>query len=168
MTTNKQTLENIEGLLRDIALRMGITPGDASAPEINPNDPLSEVVPYNHESPDVSAYHHLEVVQRLQRMGEPRTIRNLLREYMRDSVCAPLYTIKSPTTGALFAIYRLKVCSMTSPSGVEHDNVLTTPHFSVVFGTGFPKLIGWTIKGEYKVLDAFEDCGHKYLITEVI
>lgn len=138
------------------------------APGFDPADPLSEVVPYNHKSPNVSSYHHLEVVQRLQRMGEPRTLRNLLREYMRDSVCAQLYTIKSPTTGALFAIYRLKVCSMTSPSGIEHNHVYTTPHFSVTYGEGFPKLIGWTIKGEYKVLDAFEDCGHKYLITELI
>lgn len=168
MTTNKQTLENIENTLNAIASHMGITPGDAIAPETTPADPLSEVVPYDHESPDVSAYHHLEVVQRLQRMDEPRTIRNLLREYMRDSVCAQLYTIKSPTTGALFAIYRLKVCSMTSPSGVEHNHVYTTPHFSVVCGAGFPRLVGWTIKGEYKVLDAFEDRGHKYLITEVI
>ena len=145
-----------------------LNPPGECAPGFDPADPLSVVVPYNHESPDVSAYHHLEVVQRLQRMDEPRTIRNLLREYMRDSVCAPLYTIKSPATGALFAIYRLTVCSMTSPSGFEHNHVYTTPHFSVVCGAGFPKLVGWTIKGEYKVLDAFEDCGHKYLITELI
>jgi hypothetical protein len=44
MTTNKQTLENIEGLLRDIALHMGVTPGDASAPESSPDDPLDEVL----------------------------------------------------------------------------------------------------------------------------
>lgn len=168
MTTNKQTLENIASTLNAIASHMGVTPGGASAPEATPNDPLSEVVPYNHESPDVSAYHHLEVVQRLQRMDEPRTIRNLLREYMRCSEYAQLYTIKSPTTGTLFAIYRLKVCSVTSPNGIEHNHVYTTPHFSVTYGEGFPKLIGWTIKGEYKVLDAFEDCGHKYLITELI
>lgn len=142
-------------------------PGEC-APGFDPDDPLSEVVPYNHESPDVSSYHHLEVVQRLQRMDEPRTIRNLLREYMRDSVCGQYYTIKSPTTGALFCIHRLNVCSMTSPRGIEYDNVYTTPHFSVASGVGISSLIGWTIKGEYKVLDAFEDCGHKYLITELI
>ena len=141
-------------------------PGEC-APGFDPADPLGEVVPYDHESPDVSSYHHLEVVQHLQRMDEPRTIRNLLRGYMHDSLRGH-YTIKSPTTGARFAIYRLNVCSITSPNGIEHNHVYTTPHFSVTYGAGFPKLIGWTIKDEYKVLDAFEDCGHKYLITELI
>ena len=142
--------------------RGGCTPG------FDPADPLSEVVPYDHESPDVSAYHHLEVVQRLQRVDEPRTIRNLLREYMRDSVCGQYYTIKSPTTGAIFCIYRLKVVSLKNPNGREHENLYTTPHFPVFCATSFTNLVGWTFRGEYKVLDAFEDCGHKYIITEVL
>ena len=142
-------------------------PGECT-PGFDPADPLSEVVPYNHESPDVSAYHHLEVIQRLQRVGVPRTIRNLLREYMHDSVCGQYYTIKSPTTGAHFAIYRLETVSLKNPSGREHENLYTTAHFPVFCATSFTKLVGWTIRSRYKVLDAFEDCGHKYLITEVL
>nr|DAV48608.1 MAG TPA: hypothetical protein [Caudoviricetes sp.] len=168
MTTSKQTLENIASTLNAIASHMGVTPGGASAPEATPNDPLSEVVPYNHKSPDVSSYHHLTVVQRLQRMDEPRTIRNLLREYMNDSVCAPLYTLKSPTTGALFTIYRPKAVSLKGPSGLEYERLYTTPHFPLCGGVGFTNMVGWTIQDEYRVIDAFGDCGHKYLITERI
>lgn len=168
MTTNKQTLENIASTLNAIASHMGVTPGGASAPEATPNDPLNEVVPSDRESPDVSAYHHLEVVQRLQRMDEPRTIRNLLREYMRDSVCGQYYTIKSPTTGATFRIYRPEVVSLKGPSGLEYERLYTTPHFPLGGGIGFTNMVGWTIQNEYKVIDAFEDCGHKYLIAEVL
>ena len=142
-------------------------PGEC-APKLDPNDPLSEVVPYEHAATDVSRYHHTEVIQRLQRMDEPRTIRNLLREYMRDSVCGTRYTIKSPSTGATYRIYRLETVSLKNPSGREHEHLYNTPDFPVFCAASITKLVGWTIRNEYKVLDAFVDCGHKYIITEVL
>lgn len=123
MTTNKQTLENIEGLLRDIAAHLVITRGDAGAPEINPNDPLDEVLE-EHSSVDGPSIHSAEVFHRLERVGRATTIRNVLKELMRRETIINSRTVRSEKTGKVYRIYLAARQSCTHSGGQDGDHVL--------------------------------------------
>lgn len=77
MTTNKQTLENIEGLLRTITAHFGITPGEHTEPDPTASGPLDEVLT-KHTSVQSISNRGTEVFSRLERVGRPCTIRNVL------------------------------------------------------------------------------------------
>ena len=165
MTTNKQTLENIEGLLRDIAAHLGSTPGDASAPEINPNDPLDEVLE-EHSSVDGPSIHGAEVFHRLERVGRATTIRNVLKELMRRETIINSRTVRSEKTGKVYRIYLTTRQSCTH-SGGKTVTMYSTSDFSI------PRLlegglVGWRIGDFATVLEAFEMNDDQYLICEML
>ena len=165
MTTNKQTLENIEGLLRDIALHMGVTPGDASAPESSPDDPLDEVLE-EYSSVDGSSTHSTEIFRRLERVGRATTIRNVLKELMRRETLLTNRTVSSEKTGKVYRIYLTTRQSCTH-SGGKTVTMYSTSDFSI------PRLAeggltGWRIGDFAQVLEAFEMNDDQYLICEML
>lgn len=165
MTTNKQTLENIESLLRDIAAHLGSTPGDASAPESNPDDPLDEVLEeyssvYGHTNQSI------EVFRRLERVGRAATIRNVLKELMRRETLLNDRTVRSEKTGKIYRIYLTTRQSCTH-SGGKTVTMYSTSAFSI------PRLLeggltGWRIGDFAQVLEAFEMNDDQYLICEML
>lgn len=165
MATNKQTLENIEGLLHDIALHMGITPGDASAPESNPDDPLDEVLE-EYSSVYGPTIKGIEVFHRLERVGRATTIRNVLKELMRRETLLNNRTVISEKTGKVYRIYLASRQSCTH-SGGKTVTMYSTSDFSI------PRLVegglvGWRIGDFAQVLEAFEMNDDQYLICEML
>lgn len=94
MTTNKQTLENIESTLNAIAVHMGITPGDASAPALDPIDPLNEISQNDWRATDANDSEEERANNILRESGEPRTIRNFLKALMRKTSADSWYTVR--------------------------------------------------------------------------
>lgn len=165
MTTNKQTLENIESLLRDIAAHLGSTPGDASAPESNPDDPLDEVLE-EYSSVYGPTNQNIEVFHRLERVGRAATIRNVLKELMRRETLLNNRTVRSEKTGKIYRIYLTTRQSCTH-SGGKTVTMYSTSAFSI------PRLregglTGWRIGDFAQVLEAFEMNDDQYLICEML
>lgn len=166
MTTNKQTLESIEGLLRAITAHLGITPGGASTPEINPNDPLDEVL---EEPSSVQCITNLgaDVFNRLERVGRTRTIRNVLKELMRRETSVTNRTVLSEKTGKGYRIYLARPYRIDIPSSLPHT-MFSTADFPLPGLVKPEAMKGWTVEGKAKVLDAFEINDEQYFICELL
>jgi len=165
MTTNKQTLENIASTLNAIAVHMGVTPGDASAPALDPNDPLDEVL---EEPSSVQCITNLgaDVFNRLERVGRTRTIRNVLKELMRRETASRSFSVSSEKTGKAYRIY-LATRRSCPHSGGKTVTMYSTSDFSI------PRLLeggltGWRIGDFAQVLEAFEMNDDQYLICEML
>lgn len=165
MTTNKQTLENIEGLLRSITAHLGITPGEHTEPDPTASGPLDEVLE-EYSSVDGPAIQSTEVFHRLERVGRAPTIRNVLKELMRRETIINNHTVSSEKTGKVYRIYLTKRQSCTHPGG-KTVTMYSTSDFSI------PRLLeggltGWRIGDFAQVLEAFEMNDDQYLICEML
>ena len=143
-----------------------------SDPEnLDPNDPLNEVVSDGWTVRDPNKYEERDAFDTLQRWGAPRTLRNILKAYATNSndpfVSYENYTIDSPTTEASYRVHRLEACQVKSPDGREQDPVYRTEDFPLPHFTVLPSLVGWTFGKWSKVVDTFEDSHHKYIIVEL-
>lgn len=166
MTTNKQTLENIESTLKAIALHMGVTSGGASTPEINPNDPLDEVLE-EYSSVDGSTIQGSEVFHRLERVGRAATIRNVLKELMRRETIIDHRTVVSEKTGRVYRIYLARPYRINIPDSLPHTT-FSTADFPIPGLVKPEAMKGWTIEGKAEVLDAFEMNDELYFICELL
>lgn len=165
MTSNKQTLENIENTLNAIASHMGLTTGDASAPEINPDNPLDEVLT-KHTSVNTLFQHGADAFRRLEQVGRPSTLRNVLKELMRRETVARSFSVVSEKTGKVYRIY-LASRQLCTHSGGKTVTMYSTSDFSI------PRLVegglvGWRIGDLAQVLEAFEMNDDQYLICEML
>ena len=166
MTTNKQTLENIEATLNAIALHlMGRTPGAESAPETATNDQLDEVLT-KHTSVNTLFQHGESAFRRLEQVGRPCTIRNVLKELMRRETVSRSFTVISEKTGKVYCIY-LASRQLCTHSGGKTVTMYSTSSFSI------PRLaegglVGWRIGDFAQVLEAFEMNDDQYLICEML
>lgn len=166
MTTNKQTLENIESTLKAIAVHMGITPGDASAPALDPYDPLDEVL---EEPSSVQCITNLgaDVFNRLERVGRTRTIRNVLKELMRRETSVTNRTVLSEKTGKVYRIYLARPYRIDIPGSLPHT-MFSTADFPLPGLVKPEAMKGWTVEGKAEVLDAFEMNDELYFICELL
>lgn len=166
MTTNKQTLENIESTLNAIAVHMGITPGDASAPALDPNDPLDEVL---EEPSSVQCITNLgaDVFNRLERVGRTRTIRNVLKELMRRETSVTNRTVLSEKTGKGYRIYLSRPYRIDIPGSLPHT-MFSTADFPLPGLVKPEAMKGWTVEDKAEVLDAFEMNDELYFICELL
>lgn len=166
MTTNKQTLENIESTLNAIAVHMGITPGDASAPALDPYDPLDEVL---EEPSSVQCITNLgaDVFNRLERVGRTRTIRNVLKELMRRETSVTNRTVLSEKTGKVYRIYLARPYRIDIPGSLPHT-MFSTADFPLPGLVKPEAMKGWTVEGKAEVLDAFEMNDELYFICELL
>lgn len=165
MTTNKQTPENIESLLRDIAAHLGSTSGEHTEPDPTASGPLDEVLE-EHSSVDGPSIHSAEVFHRLERVGRATTIRNVLKELMRRETIINSRTVRSEKTGKVYRIYLTKRQPCTHPGG-KTVTMYSTIEFSI------PRLVegglvGWRIGDFAQVLEAFEMNDDQYLICEML
>lgn len=165
MTTNKQTLENIASTLNAIAVHMGVTPGDASAPALDPNDPLDEVL---EEPSSVQCITNLgaDVFNRLERVGRTRTIRNVLKELMRRETSVTNRAVLSEKTGKCYRIYLARPYRIDIPGSLPHT-MFSTADFPLPGLVKPESMKGWTVEGKAKVLDAFKMNDEQYFICEL-
>ena len=166
MTTNKQTLENIEELLRAVVAHLVNTPGDASAPALDPYDPLDEVL---EEPSSVQCITNLgaNVFNRLERVGRTRTIRNVLKELMRRETSVTNRTVLSEKTGKGYRIYLARPYRIDIPGSLPHT-MFSTADFPLPGLVKPEAMKGWTVEGKAEVLDAFEMNDELYFICELL
>ena len=165
MTTNKQTLENIEGLLRDITAHLGITSGGHTEPDPTAGVPLDEVLT-KHTSVNTLSPRGESAFRRLEQVGRPCTIRNVLKELMRREDVSRSFSVISEKTGRVYRIYLAARRSCTH-SGGKTVTMYSTSDFSI------PRLVevglaGWRIGDFAQVLEAFEMNDDQYLICEML
>lgn len=165
MTTNKQTLENIEELLRAIVAHLVNTSGEHTEPDPAASGPLDEVLE-EYYSVDGPAIQSVEVFHRLERVGRASTIRNVLKELMRRETVSRSFTVSSEKTGKVYRIYLTTRQSCTH-SGGKAVTMYSTCDFSI------PRLVeggltGWRIGDFAQVLEAFEMNDDQYLICEML
>ena len=165
MTTNKQTLENIESTLNAIAAHLGITSGEHTEPAPTASGPLDEVLT-KHTSVNTLFQHGESAFRRLEQVGRPCTIRNVLKELMRRETVSHSFTVISEKTGKVYRIYLTTRQSCTH-SGGKTVTMYSTRDFSL------PRLAeggltGWRIGDFAQVLEAFEMNDDQYLICEML
>lgn len=166
MTTNKQTLENIESLLRDIAAHLGSTSGEHTEPDPTASGPLDEVLE-EHSSVDGPSIHSAEVFHRLERVGRATTIRNVLKELMRRETIINSHTVRSEKTGKVYRIYLACPYRIDIPGSLPHT-MFSTADFPLPGLVKPEAMKGWTVEGKAKVLDAFEMNDEQYFICELL
>nr|DAV69138.1 MAG TPA: hypothetical protein [Caudoviricetes sp.] len=164
---NAQTmsLEDITRALTELAKHVEAIRGGENAPELDPNDPLNEIVGDDRVATDSSAVTDVRVRTLLEDSGEPRTIRNLLKTYMKTIDPDNWYTLRSTSTRKYYRIIRVYNQYVTTPDG--SSQVWTSGH-DISLPVPIEELTaGWRVGNSYKVLDVFELNSKKYIIAEI-
>lgn len=168
MTENNNhtmSLEDITRALTELAKHVEAIRGGENAPELDPNDPLNAIVGDDHVATDSSPVTDNRVRILLDESGEPRTIRNLLKTYMKTINPDNWYTLRLDSTRKHYRIIRVCNQCVTTPDGSSqvwtsgHDISLPVPIEDLA--------AGWRVGNSYKVLDVFELNSKKYIIAEI-
>ena len=169
MTENNQTmsLEDLTRALTELAQHVEAIRGGESEPELDPSDPLNETSEHPWCAPDATDSEDERANNSLRESGEPRTIRNFLKELMRKPNADSWYTVRSRVTRKYYRISRVDdVSGITKPNGYAfmqsrtHDFTVPVPSEELT--------AGWVIGNTAKVLDIFEVDGKKYTIYELL
>lgn len=167
MTENNQTmsLEDITRALTEIAQHVEAIRGSESKPELDPNDPLNEIMEPGQVAIDSSALADIRVRTLLEDSVEPRTLRNLLKTYMRTLNPDSWYTVRSCSTRKYYRIVRVFNRYVTTPDG---NSQLWASGYGISLPVSIEDLTaGWRVGNAYKVLDVFELNDKKYVIAEM-
>ena len=170
MTENNQTmsLEDITRALTELAQHVEAIRGSESKPELDPNDPLNEIMGDNMACGDASAAENLRARSILDESGKPLTIRNFLKALMSKDNSDNWYTIFSPAARKQYRIHRVYPHRprLIAPDGTQLT-VFETHDFAIQLPAPGELTAGWTIDGVAKVLDVFEEDGKLYTISEM-
>lgn len=138
--------------------------------QLDPNDPLDEVVPSTLISYKTSNRQNAQVNKLLAESRVPRTIRNLLKAYFHTDVSADaykhVYSLVSPRSGSHFLITKVWKHPV-SVSGVLRDTLLDTYYFPLPNNAPLHTLVGCVIKG-YLIREVYEQYGVTYILTESV
>ena len=136
--------------------------------QLDPNDPLDEVVPDTLISYKTSNRQNAQVNKLLASSGEPRTIRNVLRAYAQLSSPDDWYTLRSGDNRCRISLARHH--RVTSPAGVT-QTVVSTDDSEIHLPGSEGLSAGWVVESTSgvtaKVLDVYEHADNQYLIYEL-
>lgn len=169
MTENNPTLASLAATLAEVSKQLEAIRGSESAPELDPTDPLNEVLPNNVTDGNASFSLDRCAENYLKKNLKPRTIRNLLQAYAHCHSNGYSFSLESQEYDGVYRIYRIMECRTESPAGDTRNPIRSTSAFPLPLGKPASELIGWTFRflnREFKVLDACEINGRSYLITE--
>ncbi len=164
---NTMSLEEITRALTELAKHVETIRGGESEPELDPSDPLNEILPESLTATDSLNSDDRGMNRILDSSGEPRTIRNVLKAYTQVSVPDGWYTIRSVASDKRYRISEVRHHRVTSPSGSSRP-VHTTHDFGVYLYSSEELSAGWVVEGVAKVLDTYERAGKQYLIYELL
>ena len=166
MTDTNPTLASLAATLAEVSKQLEAA-RRALEPTLDPNDLLDEILPEEKTPYDSEPEEDNEADDVLDTLGAPRTVRNLLKAYMEREDADDVYSISlgGGWNRGTVRVMRVRRLTFTRPG---HDSfyVDSTPLFPVPFGVPVSALVGFTILGEHKVLDAYEANGNSYLIVQ--
>lgn len=167
MTTNND-LAAIVAALTELTQKVeAIRGGTETAPELDPNDPLNEVLPSDHTVVDSSTWEDGEADRRLEASGEPRTVRNLLKAMMERDGAEVEYYLRSPRTHTRYRILRVLHKHFKRPDGTSFYNEATA-YFAIPANVSANQLVGTTYDGTYKILETYGNNRDTYFIVECL
>lgn len=164
---NNQTmsLEDITRALTELAQKVEAIRGGENAPGLDPSDPLNGIVADDHVATDSSSVTDAQVRTLFEESGEPRTIRNLLKTYMKTDNPDSWYTVRFSSTRKYYRIIRVSNKCVTTPDGSSR---VWTSGYDISLPVPIEDLAaGWCVGNSYKVLDVFELNSKKYIIAEI-
>lgn len=163
---NNNNLEAIVAALTELTQKVeAIRGGTETAPELDPNDPLNELVEEDQVATDSSAVTDSRVHTLLEDSGAPRTLRNLLKTYMMTINPDNWYTVRSRSTRKYYRIVRVFTTYVTTPDGSSQS---WTSGYDISLPVPLNELTaGWRVGNAYKVLEVFELDNKKYVIAEI-
>ena len=142
-----------------------------NAPELDPNDPLNEVVgnPRGRFAP-VSELKRLRVDSYLAEKGKPGTLRNVLMAYASLHPAESWFVYRGSGDGKLYGIYRVLECRTEAPAGNTFSPLRRTTAFPLPQTKRVSELVGWIFREdewEHKILETYEADGNTYIIASV-
>lgn len=159
------SLEDITRTLTELAKHVEAIRGGENVPVLDPNDPLNEIVADDHMATDSSSVTDAQVRALFEESGEPRTIRNVLKTYMKTSDPDNWYTLRLASTRKYYRIIRVSNRYVTTPDG---SSQVWTSGYDISLPVPIEDLAaGWCVGNSYKVLDVFELNSKKYIIAEI-
>lgn len=164
---NNQTmsLEDITRALGELAKHVEAIRGGENAPELDPDDPLNEILPTNYEVFDATCEEISDAHNHLGASGEPRTIRNFLKALMQGDDPDSFYTATAPTTGKRYRICQVSARYYTAPDGSRRTTAYLRPAPDMPVPP--EELVpGWKLDGNVEVLEVFELRGKKCALLE--
>lgn len=164
---NPMSLEEITRTLTELAQHVEAIRGGKNEPELDPNDPLNEILPGGLTATDSLSCDNRGMNRILESSGKPRTIRNVLTAYVQVTAPDNWYSIRSPATNKLYRIAVASPRRITSPGGLSRT-VHATRDFGIYLYSSEELSAGWVIEGVAKVLDTYERAGEQYLIYELL
>lgn len=164
---NDRDLASIIATLTELTKAVEAIRGGASEPELDPSDPLNEVLPSDHKVVDSSTLEDDEADRRLEESGEPRTVRNLLKAMMERDEAEAEYYLRSPRTYTRYRILRVLHKPFKRPDGTSFYDVATA-HFAIPANVSANQLVGTTYDGTYKILETYENNADTYFIVECL
>ena len=165
MTENNRDLASIIATLTELTKAVEAIRGGENTPELDPNDPLNEVLPSAHKVVDSSTWEDDEADLRLEESGEPRTVRNLLKAMMERDGADVEYFLRSPRTHTRYRILRVLHKPFQRPDGTRFYGAATA-YFAIPANVSANQLVGTTYDGTYKILETYENNLDTYFIVE--
>ena len=166
--TNDNTpmsLDDIARALTELTKHVEAIRGGENAPELDPSDPLNEIVGAEHGANDATDTENELAAERIQASGEPSTIRNFLAALMKREGADRWYTISSPRTGKSYRISLITARhSATDPDGTARS--ITRAHDFELPASLEEVAAGWVVEDTAKVLDVFKLGLRTYTIYE--
>ena len=165
---NNNDLAAIVAALTELTQKVEAIRGGESAPELDPNDPLNEVLVGNTWTATDASTDTDDAANRiLEESGEPRTLRNFCKAIMQTNDPDKWYTVRSRATSKRYRVYLAELRNQpTDPYGTTRGVTRTHDFYLPVS----PETVtaGWTIPRVARVLDTFELGEDKYLIAELL
>ena len=164
---NDRDLASIVATLTELTKAVEAIRGGESEPELDPNDPLNEVLPSDHKVVDSSTWEDDEADRRLEESGEPRTVRNLLKAMIERDGAEAEYYLRSPRTNTRYRILRVLHKPFKRPDGTSFYDAATA-HFAIPANVSANQLVGTTYDGTYRILETYENNLDTYFIVECL
>lgn len=164
---NDRDLASIVATLTELTKAVEAIRGGENPPELDPNDPLNEVLPNDHKVVDSSTWEDNEADKRLEESGEPRTVRNLLKTMMERDGAEVEYYLRSPRTHTRYRILRVLHKPFQRHDGTSFYDAATA-YFAIPANVSANQLVGTTYDGTYKILETYESNLDTYFIVECL
>ena len=166
MSFNEHDLASIVATLTELTKHVeAIRGGENAAAQLDPSDPLNEIMGAEHGATDATDHENERASERIQASGEHRTIRNFLKALVEREDADRWYTVRSDRTRKTYRISLITARhSATDPDGTPRS--ITRAHDFELPVSLSDVTAGWVVEDTAKVLDVFSLGLNTYAVYE--